>query len=316
MLVLITDAWHPQVNGVVTTYTNILKHFTIPYEVISPSNFISIYNPFYPEIRLAVPIGLRKKLLSYKNAMFHIATEGPLGWAARNILSMQGIKYTTAFHTNFAEYLNIHFKIPVSWTRPYIDLFHCTANKIFVPSKEIADSFPACSTVLLSRGYDSTFFYDSKFSTRSTILYVGRCSKEKNVEAFCELPYENLVIIGDGPQRKKLERKYKNVQFLGYKFGFELGESYRRARVTVFPSKTDTFGITILEAMACGSPVASFNTSAAKNLIVNEVNGYRNDNLAFAVKQCLSMNPKVVAKSVAEYSWEKVAYVFSNNLAI
>lgn len=311
MLVLITDAWHPQVNGVVTTYTNILNHLTIPYEVISPQNFKSIYNPFYPEIRLALPFGLKQKLLSYEpNTSFHIATEGPLGWRARSILNKAGRRYSTAFHTRFPEYCNVRFGIPVSWGYKFINKFHSTSSRVFVPSNEIAKEFSNRSTAVISRGYDTEYFYDDKKMERNSILYVGRLSKEKNIEAFCSLPYDNLVVVGDGPERKRLERRYKNVQFVGYKFGQILGNYYRQAKVTVFPSKTDTFGITLLEAMACGSPVASYNCNNTKNIIINELNGYRNDNLHFAVKKCLTMNNKSVAKSVTKYNWPEVAQEF------
>lgn len=319
-IILITDAWRPQVNGVVTTYENIIKNLPsdVIIEVIHPGLFKNIPSPGYKEVRLAFCSykSMERLLLNTKEqTYYHIATEGVLGFQARRVLKKHKIEYTTAYHTKFPEFFNKMYKVPIWALRWYFDWFHKDSKVVMCSSLSSKLENPKWNAEVLTKGYDSHFsFFEKKSETTKTLLYVGRVSKEKNIETFCELniPDTKKIVVGDGPIRKQLEKKYPEVEFAGYKFGVELAEYYQKADVFVFPSTVDTFGIVILEAMACGTPVAGYNVTGPKDQVINGVNGYVHDDLETAVKNCLNISRKDVYGTVRDINWIKSSRDFVN----
>ena len=329
-ILIVTDAWYPQVNGVVTTYSNVIQnidHNLYDVELIEPSQFKTIKLPFYKEIGLALLTRkqMRRKILEYvpgpvgdEKFAIHIATEGPLGYQARRVLEDLGIRYTTAYHTKFPEFMQKIAGIPTKFTRWYFDWFHKDSKFVLVQSDSVANENPTWNTRIWGRGYDSNFFptlqsrNDLGKHGKKVLLYVGRVSKEKSIEDFCSMRFPNTekVVVGNGPLRKKLERKYPDVKFVGYKFGSDLADYYRSADVFVFPSKTDTYGIVIMEAMACGTPVAAYPVTGPKDQIINGVNGYTSQSLSNAVLKCFALDRKKVYDTVKDVSWEKTARKF------
>lgn len=310
-IILITDAWRPQVNGVVTTYENIIKNLPddVSIEVIHPGLFKNIPTPGYNEVRLAFCSykSMEKLLLDTdQKTYYHIATEGVLGFQARRVLNKYKIQYTTAYHTKFPEFFNKMYKIPVFMTRWYFDWFHKDSKIVMCSSHSSKAENPKWKAEVLTKGYDRHFsFVDKEHTDIKTLLYVGRVSKEKNIETFCELniPDTKKIVVGDGPIRKQLEKKYPEVIFAGYKFGVELAEYYQKADVFVFPSTVDTYGIVILEAMACGTPVAGYNVTGPKDQVINGINGYVHDDLETAVKNCLNISRFDTYQTVKNINW-------------
>jgi glycosyltransferase involved in cell wall biosynthesis len=323
-LVLITDAWEPQVNGVVTTYKNILKNLPLGISVtlIEPSMFKTVKAPMYKEIDL--PIFAKReleKILQYNHdnfeeCRFHIATEGMLGLYAKNFLDSKKIKYTTAYHTKFPEFFESVFKIPKFLTKKYINWFHSNSRFVIVPSESVKEENLQWYTKVLGRAVNENFkpFENRKENDKPVLLYVGRVSKEKNIEKFCEISIGKCrkIVVGDGPELNFLKGKYPEVEFVGYKFASELALYYNMADVMVFPSKFDTFGVVVLESMSCGTPVAAYPVTGPKDQIINGVNGYMSDDLNFAVKKCLEIDRNGVANSVAQKDWKAVSEEFVN----
>jgi glycosyltransferase involved in cell wall biosynthesis len=312
-IVIITDAWYPQINGVVTTYTNLIQNIDremYEVEVIEPSQFYRIPFPFYKEIQLSFCTRSQmKNILKGLDPVYryHIATEGPLGIAAKCVLEDMKVDYTTAYHTKFPDYLKKMFFFPRRLTQRYIDWFHKKSRFVFVPSQSVAEENPNWNTKILSKGYDKVFYPAIKKSNETkTLLYVGRVSREKNIEDFCNIyiPNTHKVVVGNGPAIKRLKKLYPNIEFVGYKFGKDLAEYYQDADVFVFPSKTDTFGIVILEAMACGTPVAAYPVTGPKDQIINGVNGYTNYSLSNAVLKCFALERHLVYNTVKDVSWK------------
>jgi glycosyltransferase involved in cell wall biosynthesis len=332
-IVLITDAWEPQVNGVVTTYKNIIENLApgITVDVIHPGLFHSVKLPFYKEI--AIPFCSYDKM--YKiieerdehwhklghDTKYHIATEGILGYQAKRVLDKIGIKYTTSYHTKFPEFLNEIYGIPVSWTKWYFDWFHKNAKYVMCSSKSNAEENSNWNSVVLSKGYDAHFTFNEKYKDNKVILlYVGRVSREKNIDEFCELDVSGCVepstevikvVVGDGPYKNKLQKKYPNVKFLGYRFGEQLAQCYQSADVLVFPSKVDTYGIVILESMACGTPVAAFPVTGPIDQIQNGLNGCVDEDLSTAVCFALGIDRGSTHMSVKGINWKKSADQFA-----
>jgi glycosyltransferase involved in cell wall biosynthesis len=320
-IVLITDAWQPQVNGVVTTYENIINELSPEYQVkiVSPEQFKNFKTPFYKEIKMSICSKKRMRdilsqIVKENNVCyFHIATEGVLGFQAKRVLEEAGISYTTAYHTKFPEFIKSILGIPIWFTKWYFDWFHKNAKCVMMSSQSVAKQYPDWRCNVLEKGYDSHFTFAEPKNTIPVLLYVGRVSKEKNIEEFCKiLPLIEVrkIVVGDGPIKKKLEKKYPDVQFVGYKFGKELAEYYQNADVLVFPSRTDTYGIVILEAMACGTPVAAYPVDGAKDQIQYSVNGYMNNNLTAAALKCLTISRLTTRASVRYINWKRSAEQF------
>ena len=331
-VILITDAWEPQVSGVVTTYKNIIANLPdwMTVDVIHPGLFDSFKVPFYKEIPFSLcsyakmfkKIKVRDAhwhMLGY-DIKYHIATEGILGLQAKRVLEKLGIKYTTAYHTKFPEFLKEMFGIPVMFTRWYFDWFHKNAKYVMCSSASNAKENSKWNSVVLGKGFDSYFRFSDKYrDNKVVLLYAGRVSKEKNLDAFCELDVSGCVaptvevikvVVGDGPYKKKLQKKYPNIKFVGYKFGAELAQWYQSADVFVFPSKVDTFGIVILESMACGTPVAAYPVTGPIDQIQNGVNGFVDEDLSTAVCFALNIDRGTVHLSVRHTNWKKSADEF------
>jgi glycosyltransferase involved in cell wall biosynthesis len=324
-IIIITDAWKPQVSGVVTTYENIIQNLPEDYsvDVIHPGLFKWIDIPFYKSIPWAKCSYSRMEHMLYTRRLdwnmqgyfvkFHIATEGPLGFRARRALTAMNYSYTSAYHTKFPEFIKELIGIPTWMTRWYFDWFHKNSKVVMCSSKSNAEENKQWNTVVLGKGYDNHFTFKDKTLFDPVLLYVGRVSKEKNINDFCRLEIGGAkkIVVGDGPYRKQLEKLYPNVRFVGYKFGKELAQYYQSADVCVFPSKVDTFGITILESMACGTPVAGYPVTGPIDQIVNGVNGYVSEDLERAVMKCLTIDREQTAESVKHITWKESAKQFA-----
>lgn len=344
-VLIISDAWHPQVNGVVRTYENLTKALRRKgyiTEVIGPANFAaSVPMPFYPEIKLVIrPYRRLKQLIEdFQPDKIHIATEGPLGWAARRYCMKNNLDFTTCYHTQFPDYIAKRFAwlIPPLYNIVHrkavkaVRTFHAPSKTLMVASKSLENQLLAWNfsspIKQLSRGVDHRIFHTDASQDepifadnikRPISLYVGRIAIEKNLEAFLDMKWDGTkVIVGDGPMRFSLEKKYPNVLFVGKKTKQELASYYRASDVFVFPSKTDTFGIVLIEALACGLPVAAYDVIGPKDILIEPNLGVvTNDNLSDASINALKLlNPEKRSEYAQKnYSWENAAKQFLDAL--
>lgn len=325
-IAVVTDAWEPQVNGVVTTLRTTqqtLNSLGNTVEVFTPGDFKSIPCPTYPEIRLALnpKARLKKTLTSFKPEAIHIATEGPMGMAARSICKKNNWAFTTSYHTQFPEYICERFPIPLKTSYAFFRWFHSGATRTMVGTQHQEDllvSHGFKNLVRWPRGVDTDIFAPSDKSfleaARPISVYVGRVSVEKNIEAYLSLDIPGTkYVIGNGPAYDTLNKAYPEVKFIGYKFGKELAQYIAAADVFVFPSKTDTFGIVMLEAMACGLPVAAYPVTGPIDVVRNNITGCLNDNLRQATLCALELNPNNCLKQAYEFTWEKASKMFLSN---
>jgi glycosyltransferase involved in cell wall biosynthesis len=329
-VILVTDAWLPQVNGVVTTYSNIQRHLPMGVEmdVIEPSQFANWPLPFYKGINVPwCTKGIMTKLLTQRTRLYqlqgfqvryHIATEGVLGWCARQVLNKHKIPFTTAYHTKFPEFFQAMFGIPVRYTRWYFDWFHAASQLVMCSSESNRAENPSWTSAVLRKGVDPRFTVKKNKGNPAhpMLLYVGRVSQEKNIEDFCDLDIANSqkVVVGDGPYLNTLRNRYPEVEFVGYKFGDDLVRYYQAADVLVFPSRADTFGIVILEAMSCGTPCAAYPVTGARDQIRNGINGFTDEDLELAVELCLDLDPTVIRATVEGETWVRSAQQFVEHL--
>jgi len=328
-IAIVTDAWHPQINGVVTTLTQTVRQLERAgheVKVINPQLFRSIPCPTYPEIRLALAgFGqMRKELFDFAPHAVHIATEGPLGWIARAICRRRNFPFTTSYHTRFPEYIRLRLPVPLPLSYSVVRSFHQAAARIMVATEALSRELTKRGfrhLVPWTRGVDTDLFKPRTDkvvqATGPVLMYVGRVAPEKNIEAFLRLETPGTkVIVGDGPARKELEKTYPKAHFAGYRTGAELAEYIGSADLMVFPSRTDTFGVVMLEAMACGVPVAAFPVTGPINVIKNGINGWLDDDLATAVRKALAVTRESCRTAALPYSWEASAAQFFNNLAL
>ena len=332
-IVLATDAWEPQVNGVVRTLTRTIAECRAmghDVEVIEPSQFKTIPAPTYPEIRLALGAEeeIRERLRAYEPEAVHIATEGPIGIATRRICVEWKLPFTTSYHTKFPEYISARFPVPVQVGYAYMNWFHKPSGRLMVATPTLRDElldrgFRNVSP--WSRGVDTEQFhpdlpriYDElggKDWPRPFWLNVGRVAVEKNIEAFLETDLPGTkVVVGDGPQLDALKLKHKDAHFLGVKQGEELAACFANADCFVFPSLTDTFGLVILEAMAAGTPVAGFSVPGPRDLIPGSNAGAVNDDLRIACEEAIKCSREATRAYAETYSWRACAEQFINNL--
>jgi glycosyltransferase involved in cell wall biosynthesis len=327
-LALVTDAWAPQVNGVVTSLSKMIElSANYGWEVIPihPGLFRSIPTPTYPEIRTVInPWKIAQHLENIDS--LHIATEGSLGIAARLIAEKRKIAFTTSYHTNYPDYFEKRTKIPAKLFIPFFRWFHSKSSAIMVPTETTLEklkswNFNSSGLKIWSRGYDSVFIprltRDPNQDIVARLLYVGRVAPEKNLRDLLEIsknPKYAIRIVGDGPLRKRLEAEYPNVEFVGYKRGKELAEEYAEADVFVFPSLTDTFGIVLIEAMACGTPVAAYPTEGPINIVQQGIGGALDNDLTVAIEKALQIPRSRVLENASLFSWEKSAATFFSNL--
>jgi glycosyltransferase involved in cell wall biosynthesis len=337
MICIVTDAWLPQINGVVTTLVNLKEQLEKDGHevfVIEPSMFKSFSLPGYKEIKICYEFRQIRKLMKFYNPKhIHIATEGPLGLAARMYCTRNKLQFTTSFHTKFAEFIKARIPVfPLGLGYAYLKWFHSGASRVLVTTncmKEELEARGFKNMVVWTRGVDRTIFkprFDkSSWRRRSRksfmILYVGRVSHEKNIKDFCRInPYNfgrnnvHVMVVGDGPARKELEGHWPHVEFVGSKTGDELAQFYRDADVFVFPSVNDTFGVVLIESIASGTPIATYPVTGPKSVVIEGVNGSMDDNLTVAIANCLDMNRKAVYETSLNYTWERCKDIFLENL--
>ena len=340
-ILLASDAWCPQVNGVVRSLSTTVEHLRRrghEVAVIEPSRFWTVACPTYPEIRLA--IGCATAVGRFLDAAdpdaIHIATEGPIGHAARAWCLGRGRPFTTSFHTRFPDYVSVRSGIPASWIWAVMRRFHRAAERTFVCT-------PTLEAELQARGISSTFVWPlgvdlDQFNPtvpphsamanlpRPIMLNVGRVAVEKNIEAFLDCPFPgSKVVVGDGPALAALKARYPQALFLGAKHGAELASVYRAADVFVFPSRTDTFGLVNIEALACGLPIAAYPVAGPADILGADECGTHggtarigalDENLAEAIARALSAKRSAASAEAAHYGWDRCTERFVAGLAI
>lgn len=326
-IAIVTDAWFPQINGVVRTIKTTVDHLSKKghqFRIINAAHFVSFPLPGYPEIRLALfpKAKLTRMLDEFQPDAIHIATEGTLGFAARKYCLKRKLRFSTAYHTRFPEYVRLRAPVPLSWLYAVVRRFHNAADVTMVATDSLKKELQYHGFRNLkpwSRGVDTDLFRRrpklSLPGQRPMLLYVGRVAVEKNIEKFLSLDIPGTkYIIGDGPATAMLKKKYPDTQFLGYKTGEDLAHHVASADVMVFPSETDTFGLVIIEAMAAGVPVAAYPVTGPKDIIQNGVNGWVDEDLGLAVKKSLEVEPLNCSQFAKQFSWENAAAQFESNL--
>ncbi|GAB7126413.1 glycosyltransferase family 1 protein [Silvimonas sp. JCM 19000] len=329
-ILIVTDAWEPQVNGVVRTLKQTrleLQKLGHKVELIQPQQFRTMPCPTYPEIRLAFMPG--KKIAAhierFKPDAIHIATEGPLGMAARKYCIKNNLPFTTAYHSRFPEYVHLRFGIPLAWTYRWLARFHNAARAVMVPTRVVVEDLQSHgfnNVVLWSRGVDLEIFRPGsreRLQTRRPIfVYVGRVAVEKNVEAFLQLDLPGSKwVCGDGPAAASLRGRYNEsngVHWLGVLNQGELAQVYNSADVFVFPSRTDTFGLVLLEAMGCGCPVAAYPVTGPIDVIGRDGPGALNQDLRQACLEALHIDRAAVRKHAEQFSWAAASRQFMQHL--
>ncbi|QWW66724.1 glycosyltransferase family 1 protein [Rhizobium sp. WYJ-E13] len=329
-LVIVTDAWHPQVNGVVRSIENTnreLAKMGVEVSMVTPERFASIPCPTYPEIRLSIAWYGRvaREIEKHNPSYVHIATEGPLGLTARRWCLRKRMPFSTSYHTRFPEYVSARLPIPQSWLYAFIRWFHNGGAGCMVATPSLARELAAKGVKNLmpwSRGIDATQFHPMPLEEkpfglpRPIFMTVGRVALEKNLPAFLDLDLPgSKVVVGDGPARADLEQRYPDVHFTGIKLGEDLAKAYAQADVFVFPSLTDTFGNTILEALASGVPVAAYPVTGPLDIIGEEsLVGALDEDLQMACLAALSASREKARELAMQYSWEAATLQFINNI--
>ncbi len=345
-LLLVTDAWEPQTNGVVTTLVQVTKNlpaFGFETVVVHPGDFRQLPLPSYPEIRVAVnPWKLERILAEERPDACHIATEGPLGLYARRLFRRRLIPFTTSLHTKFPEYVHQRIRLPVRAGYAFIRWFHraavctlCTTESL----KEELTAWGLSDLVVWRRGVDTDRFRPAArpagcgvrdagsdaaggaggpaTNGRPRLLYVGRIAVEKNVRAFLDLDVDaEKILVGDGPQRAELQARYPDAQWLGYRKGKPLIDEYAAADAFVFPSRTDTFGLVMLEALACGTPVAAYPVTGPIDVVQQGVTGWLDEDLGVAVSKALEVNREDCRAYAVANGWPRIAKTLAENLAV
>lgn len=324
-IAIVSDAWHPQMNGVVRTLTttcDILREEGLRVDVISPDQYPSVPCPTYPEIRLALtlPGSVGRKLAELHPDAVHIATEGPLGLAARRYCLAKSVPFTTAYHTQFPDYVSRRTYLPPETFWPYIRWFHRPAQRVMVATESIREELRAQGLTRLhhwGRGVDLAMFHpdvgacaDYEGIEGPIQLYVGRVAVEKNLEAFLKTDQPGTkVIVGDGPALSDLRARYPQAKFLGKRSGDDLARCYAGADVFVFPSKTDTFGLVMIEALACGTPVAAYPVPGPRDILTDEVGAMAED-LDSAIAEAFGRDRAACAAFGQQFSWHAATAQF------
>ncbi len=326
-IAIVSDAWQPQINGVVNSMLNTrrcLLQFGHDVEMFTPLDFKTVPCPTYPSIRLSVAPGskLSDMLNTYDPDSIHISTEGPLGLAARNWCKRNNLRFTTAYHTQFPQYVNLRAPVPLSWCYRMMRWFHGPSHAVMVPTNSVRRELEAQgfnNVKLWSRGVDTKLFYPQAGVDlglpRPINMYVGRVAVEKNIGDFLnlDLPGSKLV-IGDGPDLEKLKKEHPEVCFVGFKTGEDLAAHIACADVFIFPSRTDTFGLVMLEALACGVPVAAYPVTGPIDVITDEKAGCLDEDLKTAVQGALKCKPSDCREYALRYTWEEASRTFERHL--
>ena len=327
-ILIATDAWHPQVNGVVQTLT-MMSHATralgVEMVFLTPQSFRTVAMPGYGDIRLALPrpATIARLIEEAKPDAVHIATEGPIGMLVRRYCRVRGIEISSSFHTRFPEYVSARLPVPEAWVWAALRWFHSLSGSVMAATPALVQELSGRgfgNVRIWPRGVDARLFRPRVIDLcfpRPVFLSVGRLAIEKNLEAFLDLDLPGTkVVVGDGPQRASLQRRYRDAVFLGEQFGEQLAETYAAADAFVFPSRTDTFGLVLLEALASGVPVAAFPVTGPRDVIGNAPVGILNDDLREACLAALTLSRDDCRAFALERSWEASAQVFLNNVLI
>ena len=328
-ILIVSDAWRPQVNGVVRTLSTVAGELTAMghvVEVIGPDRFRTIPCPTYPDISLSLlpRRRLARMIEEFRPDALHIATEGPLGLAARRWARRTGFAFTTAFHTRFAEYIKARTGLPVRPVYAWMRRFHGASMGTMVATESLREELAARGFRNIrawSRGVDLDLFRPMAREDWGLpgpiFLYVGRVAVEKNIEAFLDLDLPgSKVVVGGGPQLASLKRAYPDVHFTGPRHGEALARAYASGDVFVFPSRTDTFGLVILEALACGTPVAAFPVTGPKDVLSGAAGkiGAVDVDLRRAALAALDADRAACRAHAERYSWRACAEIFLSHL--
>jgi glycosyltransferase involved in cell wall biosynthesis len=326
---IVTDAWKPQVNGVVRTLSTVaaeLEHMGHVVEVIGPDRFRTMPCPTYPDIRLSLMPGRRlaRMIEAFGPDALHISTEGPLGLAASRWAKKRRVPFTTAFHTRFPEYVQARIGLPTRVLYAWLRRFHGAGSGTMVATESLRQELVSRGFGEIkawSRGVDTSLFRPSPAEDwnlpRPVFAYVGRLAVEKNIGAFLDLDLPgSKVVVGGGPQLASLKRRYPNVHFTGARHGEALARAYAGADVFVFPSRTDTFGLVILEALACGTPVAAYNVTGPKVVLdhADATIGAVDDDLRAAALRALNGDRAACRLYAEQFSWRACAETFLSHL--
>lgn len=330
-LLLVTDAWAPQVNGVVRVQNALiplLHERGYDVSVIEPGQFFTVPLPMYPEIRIALFARHRiaRRIRELKPDAIHLMTEGPLGWAARSVCLSREIPFTSWYHSHFQLYVDVRLHGLLRPVFALIRRFHFAAARTMVSTESLKNKLLSGgfrdNFVVVPLGVDAVHFARNSSPKLPTLpspvfLYFSRIAPEKNPQEFLELELPGTkLVIGDGPARSALERQYGHTaRFVGYKRGKELVEWLSICDVLVFPSRTETFGLVALEALACGIPVAAHDVMGPRDIITHGKEGYLSDDLREAALQCLTLSREDCRAKALQYSWERSADAFLQNLA-
>ncbi len=330
-MLIVSDAWLPQVNGVVRTLATLVRELQamgVVAEVVGPDRFRTLPCPTYPDIRLSVlpRRRLAQIMMQFRPDALHIATEGPLGIAARGLARRRGWHFTTAFHTRFPEYLRARTRVPTALSYAWLRRFHNAGHGLMVATESLSQELASRGFARLrpwSRGVDLAAFTPAPREAweglaRPVFLYVGRVAVEKNIGAFLSLDLPgSKVVVGDGPQLAALRARYPDVHFAGARHGQELSRAYAGGDVMVFPSLTDTFGLVMLESLACGTPVAAFPVTGPKDVLAAGGAGVGavDADLRAACLAALVHGDRAACRDYAKtYSWRACAERFFANL--
>ena len=317
-ILIVSDAWFPQVNGVVRTLSVVVEKLRAggdTVEVIGPDRFRSMPTPGYAEIRLAIAPKRRLAQLvtDFGPEIIHIATEGPLGWAMRALCRRNNWPFTTAFHTRFPEYLEARTRIPADWSWRVMRRFHEAGAGTFAATASLRQELTRRGFTKVrawTRGVDLERFRPGEGDAwlglpRPIFLYAGRVAIEKNIEAFLALDLPgSKVVVGDGPALPALKQRFPQVTFTGYRDNGSLARSYSGADVFVFPSRTDTFGLVLLEALAAGTPVAAFPVTGPIDVITDPRVGALNEDLRAACLKALECDRAACRLHAEAWSWD------------
>lgn len=326
-VLIVTDAWHPQTNGVVRTLDNVAsaaRDLGATISFLTPEPFLTLPLPSYPEIRVAIswPGTVARLIASSAPDHIHIATEGPLGIAAHRWCRTRGACFTTSYHTRFPEYIRQRYPVPERLSYAWLRRFHNAAAGVMVATRSLADELSARGFQRIlpwGRGVDAALFRpiaDASLPFPGPIhLFVGRIAREKNLEAFLALDLPgSKVLVGDGPARADLQRRFPDAHFLGLKHGEDLARIYAASDVFVFPSLTDTFGVVVLEAMAAGVPVAAFPVTGPLDTLRGTGAGAMDWDLGKAISEALRIPAEAPRQVALRHSWEACAKAFIANI--
>jgi glycosyltransferase involved in cell wall biosynthesis len=327
-ILIATDAWRPQVNGVVRTLTSLAASAaTLGADIrfLTPEGFPSVEVPTYPGLRVALPNRreIARRIEAVAPDAIHIATEGPIGWAVRAWCRRRSLAFTTSYTTRFPEYVSVRTGIPASWGYAVLRRFHAAGAGTLVATPSLRRELCQRGFTRLrnwTRGVDTDLFAPDNPAQldlpRPVFMTVGRVAVEKNLDAFLSLDLPgSKVVIGDGPQKAKLERRFPTAVFLGEKAGKDLAAHVAAADVFVFPSLTDTFGVVQLEALACGTPVAAFPVTGPLDVIADHPVGVLDHDLRAAALRALTISRTACREFALAHSWESCARQFLGHLA-